>query len=81
MIEEFGSESFKEQKDGKLLFQADYTNRENLMTWLMSFRDKVELLELKEIREEIRNSIACMEKKYEDGTVVKLLNNEKRGVI
>lgn len=67
LVEEFGSESFKEQKDGKLLFQADYTNRENLMTWLMSFRDKVELLEPKEIREEIRNSIACMKKKYEDG--------------
>ena len=67
LIEEFGSGSFKEQEDGKLLFQADYTNRENLITWLMSFRDKVELLEPKEIREEIRSSIACMKKKYEDG--------------
>ena len=65
LVEEFGSGSFKEQVDGKLLFQADYTDKENLITWLMSFRDKVELLEPEEIRAEIRNSIERMKKKYE----------------
>ena len=65
LVEEFGRGSFKEQADGKLLFQADYTDKENLITWLMSFRDKVELLEPEEIRTEIRNSIECMKKKYE----------------
>ena len=65
LVEEFGSGSFKEQADGKLLFQADYTDKENLLTWLLSFRDKVELLEPEEIRAEIRNSIECMKKKYE----------------
>ena len=65
LVEEFGRGSFKEQADGKLLFQADYTDKENLITWLMSFRDKVELLEPEEIRAEIRNSIECMKKKYE----------------
>ena len=65
LVEEFGSGSFKEQEDGRLLFQADYTDKENLITWLMSFRDRVELLEPEEIREEIRNSIECMKKKYE----------------
>ena len=65
LVEEFGGGSFKEQEDGRLLFQADYTDKENLITWLMSFRDKVELLEPEEIRAEIRNSIECMKKKYE----------------
>ena len=65
LVEEFGSGSFKEQADGKLLFQADYTDKENLIIWLMSFRDKVELLEPEEIRAEIRNSIESMRKKYE----------------
>ncbi|MGN0438234.1 MAG: WYL domain-containing protein, partial [Lachnospiraceae bacterium] len=50
---EFGPECFREQPDGKLLFQADYTDKENLITWLLSFKDKVELLEPEEIREEI----------------------------
>lgn len=65
LVEEFGRGSFKEQEDGKLLFQADYTDSENLITWLMSFRDKVELLEPEEIRKEIRNSIENMKRKYE----------------
>lgn len=66
LVEEFGPESFSVQQDGKLLFQADYTDRENLITWLLSFRDKVELLEPKEIREDIKQSIARMQKKYDD---------------
>lgn len=67
LIEEFGSGSFRELEDGRLLFQADYTNRENLITWLMTFRDKAELLEPEEIRAEIRNNIESMRKKYADG--------------
>lgn len=66
LIEEFGCESFKEQEDGKLLFLADYTDRENLITWLMSFRDKVELLEPEDIRTEIKNNIERMRKRYAD---------------
>ncbi|MDY5957185.1 MAG: WYL domain-containing protein [Frisingicoccus sp.] len=50
------TDCFKEQTDGTL-FQADYTNQENLLTWLLAFRDKVELLEPKELREERRHSI------------------------
>lgn len=64
LVEEFGSESFKEQEDGRLLFEADYTDRENLITWLMSFRDKVELIEPQEIRAEIRAGIEGMRRKY-----------------
>lgn len=64
LVEEFGMGSFKEQKDGKLLFWADYTDKENLFTWLMSFGDKAELLEPEEIRLEIKASIENMRKKY-----------------
>lgn len=64
LIEEFGSGSFKEQEQGKLLFQADYTNRENLMEWLLSFRDKVELLEPEEVRREIIESARRIGEKY-----------------
>lgn len=66
LVEEFGSECFTEQEDGRLLFQADYTNRENLVTWIMTFCDKVKLLEPKEIREEIKNSIRRMGDRYTD---------------
>lgn len=62
LVEEFGPDCFREQKDGTLLFQADYTNKENLLTWLLTFRDKVELLEPKAMREELRQSILQMKK-------------------
>lgn len=64
LIEEFGTGSFTRQEDGKLLFCADYTDRENLLTWLMSFRDKAELLEPEEIRAEIRENIERMRRNY-----------------
>ncbi len=66
LVEEFGPNCFREQNDGTLLFQADYMNKENLLTWLLTFRDKVELLEPKAIREELRQSILQMKKKYDN---------------
>lgn len=65
LVEEFGIDSFCEQENGQLLFQADYTDKENLITWLLSFRDQAELLEPEEIRAELKESIANMMKKYE----------------
>ena len=65
LVEGFGTESFSVQQDGKLLFQSDYTDKDNLITWLLSFREKVELLEPEEIREEIKISIECMNRRYE----------------
>ncbi len=66
LVEEFGTGSFREQKDGKLLFQADYTDKENLITWLLSFRDKVQLIEPEEIRTEIKKTIEKMRRKYDN---------------
>lgn len=66
LVEEFGPDCFTVQEDGLLLFQADYTDKENLITWLLSFRDKATLLEPEEIREELRQSILLMKKKYDD---------------
>lgn len=67
LVEEFGTECCQELEDGSLLFQADYTNKENLITWLLTFCEKAELLEPKELREELRQSIRRMQAKYEDG--------------
>lgn len=72
LVEEFGTDCYKEQPDGRLLFRANYTNKENLITWLMSFQDKVILLEPKEIRTELLQALERMLKRNrsEDRTVV-----------
>ena len=53
LVEEFGTKCFTQHDDGRLLFTADYTDMENLITWIMTFGDKVEVLEPKEAREKI----------------------------
>ena len=40
--------------DGRLLFTADYTDMENLITWILTFGDKAEVLE-PEIRQRYSN--------------------------
>lgn len=64
LIEEFGMGCFEEQTNGTLLFTADYTDKENLLSWLMTFREKVTLLEPEEIREEIRQILKRMTENY-----------------
>ncbi len=60
LIEEFGTESFRETEDGRLLFTADYTDMENLIAWLLTFGDKAEILEPQEARDRIAKTVRKM---------------------
>ena len=53
LVEEFGPHCFKEQKDGRLLFEMDYTDEDSLLGWLMTFGEGVEVLEPAVLRERI----------------------------
>ena len=66
LVEEFGPHCFMEADDGRLLFTADYTDMENLVTWLMTFGDKVEVLEPKEARENIMRMVQKMTTIYKE---------------
>lgn len=64
LVEEFGAGCFREQPDGKLLFYADYTYKENLISWLLTFREQVTLLEPEELRKELKQIIESMQQNY-----------------
>ncbi len=64
LAEEFGPDSVTETEDGKLLFTADYTDLDNLVTWLMTFKDKAEVLEPLEARERIAEAVKRMSAIY-----------------
>lgn len=64
LIEEFGTSCFTENDDGRLLFTADYTDMENLITWILTFGDKAEVIEPEEVRERVRTAIEAMIKNY-----------------
>lgn len=65
LMEEFCPSCFEETEDGKLLFSMDYTDKDHLISWLLTFGDKVVLLEPAEVKEEIRAIIKNMQKNYE----------------
>ena len=44
LVDEFGSNSFEEWEDGRLLFQFQFSDRENLICWVLSFAGRAELL-------------------------------------
>ncbi len=56
LVEEFGPYCFTEADDGRLLFSADYTDMDSLVTWLMTFGAKAEVLEPIEARDIIRRN-------------------------
>jgi len=64
LVEEFGTDCCGETKDGKILFSADYSDIDNLVSWMLTFGDKVEVLEPKEVRERLREIADNMSKKY-----------------
>lgn len=65
LVEEFGISCFTKSPDGGLLFQADYTDKENLFSWLLTFGDKAELLEPEALRRELRERIKKMLEEYD----------------
>lgn len=65
LVEEFGPSCFTETDDGGLLFTANYTDMDNLITWILTFGDKAEVLEPVEAREQISKMVQKMAKEYE----------------
>lgn len=71
LVDEFGPDCFKETEDGRLLFESDYTDGESLLTWFLTFGEKAEVIEPKELRKKMEERIEKMMNAYhrsgEDG--------------
>lgn len=57
LVEEFGPRCFREQKDGRLLFEMDYTDEDSLVGWLLTFGEKAEVLEPPAVRERLLKTV------------------------
>ena len=64
LIEEYGPECYEETDDGRLLFTADYSDMDNLISWILTFGDKAEVIEPKEVRNELLDIAEKMKKTY-----------------
>lgn len=66
LVEEFGPSCYTETKDGKLLFTADYTDMDHLVTWLLAFGAKAEVLEPVCVRDKLRRMAQDILKMYKE---------------
>lgn len=64
LIEEYGADSFAEMPDGNLLFEHDYSDEENLLSWMLLCRDKVTVLEPESIRKKLFQIASELSEKY-----------------
>ena len=64
LVEEFGTDCYEVQDDGRLLLVRDYSDMENLTMRMLTFGDKVEVLEPVEVREKLKNMAESMIRKY-----------------
>ena len=65
LIETYGPHCYTETKDGLLRLEIGYTNREYIVSWLLSFGGKVRVTEPEEIAEAIRAAAENILKAYE----------------
>jgi predicted DNA-binding transcriptional regulator YafY len=64
LIEEYGIGSFTNTSDGRLLFEKDFANEENLLSWILAFGDKVLIREPKSIIEKYLKIIQNIQNNY-----------------
>ena len=64
LVEEFGPDCYTETKGGELLFEREYTDMNNLISWILTFGDKAEILEPEDARERVINTIENILDRY-----------------
>lgn len=67
LIEEYGPESFKVLKNGRLLFERNLRDREYAVNWILSCREKARVLEPQMIIDELKKTAMVLSKNYGDG--------------
>ena len=65
LVEEYGVGSFEIQPDGTLLFEHEYADEEGLISWMLSCRDKVTVIEPESIRNKLYQIAHDMTVKYD----------------
>lgn len=64
LIEEYGVDAFVELEDGTLLFEHEYADDDGLLSWMLSLRDKVTVLEPESVREKMYKITSELSERY-----------------
>ena len=64
LVEEFGPGCYEKLEDGRLLLIRKYADMDNLTMWMLTFGDKVEVIEPQELRKRLKTMAESMIKMY-----------------
>ena len=64
LVEEFGPDCCEVQEDGRLLLIQDYSDMNDLVMWMLTFGEKVEVIEPAEVRERLKSIAESMLRSY-----------------
>ena len=64
LIEEYGVDCYSVLPDGNLMFEHDYSDDEGLISWMLSCRNKVTVIEPERIRKELARTASEIAEKY-----------------
>lgn len=67
LVEEYGTDRFTVEPDGRLRFTGDFPDADSVLSWVLTFGDKAELVEPEELREQLANLAATLARRYRKG--------------
>ena len=67
LVEEYGADRFTVEPDGKLRFTGGFPDGDSVLSWVLTFGDKAELLEPQELREQLCALTETLANRYRKG--------------
>ena len=64
LVEEYGADRFTVEPDGKLRFTGGFPDADSVLSWVLTFGDKAELLEPQELREQLGDLSKSLANRY-----------------
>ena len=64
LVEEYGADRFTEEPDGRLRFTGGFPDADSVLSWVLTFGDKAELLEPEELRERLGKLTKTLAHRY-----------------
>ena len=64
LVEEYGMDRFTVEPDGRLRFAGGFPDADSVLSWVLTFGEKAELLEPKELRQELGALTATLADRY-----------------
>ena len=64
LIEEYGADRFTVEPDGRLRFTGGFPDADSVLSWVLTFGDKAELLEPEALRQQLEDLTAALADRY-----------------